>query len=229
MSHLVLADAAYQTLKISVPTVAAAARGRLSSGACDDRLRSWAGNLLQRVAADLEVFGLENVDSSLGPYIVVSNHQSHYDIPVLYSALPLSLRMAAKKEFFDIPVWGRALTASGFVAIDRSRPKIAYRELRVAAAKLKEEALSLFVAPEGTRSSDGSVGPFKRGAFDLARVMKMPILPVALSGTFNIHRKGSRRCHSGQQVIVRVLPAVAPADFGKGLPERVRETIVQAL
>lgn len=229
MSKLILADAAYHTLRISLPTVVAAARGTLTPDVCDRRLRSWAQCLMRRVNATVSVFGVENVDDAGGPFIVVGNHQSHYDIPALYVSLPLSLRMAAKKEFFSTPLWGRALLASGFVAIDRSSPRTAYRALRQAGAKLKEDSLSLFVAPEGTRSPDGVLGPFKRGAFDLARVTGLPVLPVAISGTMNIHRKGSNYCHSGQQVVVRVLPSIAPDEFDKSLPERVRHMIGQAL
>src|SRR5690606_1025705 len=96
------------------------------------RLRRWAARLLQRVGADLKVSGSEHVERGPGPFVVVSNHQSLYDIPALYVGLPLSLRMAAKTELFRIPLWGSALRASGFVEINRSSPTEARRALQLA-------------------------------------------------------------------------------------------------
>lgn len=226
----VLFHAAIETFKISAPTIIEAGRGTLSRNVCDERLRRWSGRLLNRVKAEVVVSGLEEIQTSDASYIVVSNHQSHYDIPALYATLPLSLRMAAKVELFKVPVWGQALRASGFVPIERKNPRQAQRALIEAGEKLKEGSLCLYVAPEGTRSSDGSVGRFKQGAFHLARAMNLPILPVFLSGTREIHQKGASHVQRGRRVVVRVLPPMAPSEFQStaALSEHVRTTIVAA-
>ncbi len=229
MSGLVLFHAMIETLRISIPTVLDARSGRLTTETCDRRLRSWSERLLSRVDAHVSVEGLENLERIPGPYVVVSNHQSHYDIPALLAALPLSLRMAAKKEIFSTPIWGKALHASGFVEIDRSNPKEAVRALRKAGDTMRRDSVSLFVAPEGTRSIDGELGKFKRGAFEVARVTGVPVLPVAIQGTRHIHQRGSCRLMKGCSVRVRILPPIAPVEFDRALADRVRSSIAAAL
>lgn len=209
---LTLAHAAFETAKISLPTVLEARRGELKQEDCDRRLRSWSEALLKRVDAQLTVKGLENLLPN-SSFVVVSNHQSHYDIPALYQALPLSLRMAAKKELFSTPLWGSALRSSGFVEIDRKSPKAAFRSLRASGKALVEREQSLFVAPEGTRSQGGQLGEFKRGAFEIARTMRLPILPVAISGTWKIHAKGALMVTRSRPVTVTVLPIIEHSQF----------------
>lgn len=235
MGYSVLFHAALETAKISLPTVIEARRGALKQEDCDRRLRSWAGKLLDRVGARLSVEGLQNLEfgsSSIpGPFVVVSNHRSHYDIPVLYAALPLSLRMAAKAELFKTPLWGQALRDSGFVLIDRKNPDRAHSALREAGERMRRTGISLYVAPEGTRSSDSDLGRFKAGAFRMAQVMGLPILPVALTGTDCIHRKGERRIGKGCEVRVRVLAPLLPQSSAspEETAQHVRQQIADAL
>ncbi len=231
MGYSVLFHAALQTAKISLPTVIEARRGVLRQDVCDERLRSWAGKLLDHVGVELVVMGLEHLQRHDGPFVVVSNHRSHYDIPVLYSSLPLSLRMAAKAELFETPLWGPALRASGFVVIDRKNPERAHESLRKAGEQMRKTGTSLYVAPEGTRSSDGELGRFKAGAFRLAQMLDVPVLPVALSGTELVHRKGSRTIGRGGRVTVRVLTPRRwqPEETPGQVAEEVRGLIAQAL
>lgn len=210
MGYMVLFHAALETAKISLPTVIDSYRRALRQEDCDTRLRRWAARVLGHVGAKVSVDGLEHVSDVAGPFVVVSNHQSYYDIPVMYSALPLPLRMAAKAELFNIPLWGQALSASGFVLIDRKNPERAHQALREAGERMRKSGMSLYVAPEGTRTSDGSLGRFKAGAFRMAQVMNLPILPVAISGTYLIHKKGEKSVSRGCQVQVRVLAPLAP-------------------
>lgn len=212
MGYLVLLHTALETVKISLPTVIEARRGVLQQEHCDARLRSWASRVLGHVGANVVVDGLEHLSKSDGPFIVVSNHQSLYDIPVIYASLPLRLRMAAKAELFNVPLWGRALRDSGFVSIDRKNPDRARQALFEAGERMRKSGISLYVAPEGTRSSDGKLGRFKRGAFLLAQVTGLPVLPVAIAGTFSIHQKGERRIARGRQVRVQVLPTLLPSE-----------------
>lgn len=227
----VLLHAAIETVKISLPTVLEARRGNLSKDECDRRLRSWASSLLKRVQAEVHVDGGEHLTETAAPYVVVSNHQSLYDIPALYAGLPLSLRMAAKAELFRIPLWGAALRASGFVEIDRTAPSEARKALELAGEELRRTSTSLYIAPEGTRSSTGLLGPFKKGAFHIAQSMQLPVLPVAISGTIAIHRKDSRRVNKGVRIRLQILPPLAPLEFASAveLAEKARAAITTAL
>lgn len=202
----VLVRAALETARICLPTVIEARRGVLRQEDCDARLRSWAARVLARVDAKISVEGREHLKEEKGPFVIVGNHQSYFDIPVMYASIPLPLRMAAKAELFDIPLWGGALRASNFVLIDRKHPDRAHAALREAGERMRKSGISLYVAPEGTRSSDGSLGHFKSGAFRMAEVMNFPILPVAISGTYRIHRKDSTQVGRGCEVRVRILP-----------------------
>lgn len=230
-TFFVLEHAVREILRISVPAVTKAQLGPLDVHDADNRLRAWARRLLKRVNAQLVVTGQEHVDVSTGPYVTVSNHQSLYDIPILFEVLPLSLRMAAKKELFDLPVWGRAMTAAGFVKIDRGNRKKAYRALNEAAKRMKEQGISLHIAPEGTRSLDGTLGEFKRGAFTIAKMMGFPILPIAIDGAIRIHRSGAKTVSTDEEVTVSILEPVSPSDFDslEALQEEVRSRIAAAL
>src|SRR5687768_14758815 len=114
---MVLPHAVVETLKISAPTVVEAARGRTDHALYDRRLREWARRLVGYVGMKIEVQGKENLQPG-ETYVVMSNHQSVYDIPVVYLALPeLSIRMVAKAGLFQIPIWGQALKTAGFVEL----------------------------------------------------------------------------------------------------------------
>ncbi len=116
------------------------------------------------------------------PCIFIANHQSILDIWALIPALPLSTRFVAKKSLFWIPVFGWAIAAAGFVPIDRKNRTAAMRSLSRAAEKVRG-GRSLLLFAEGTRSRDGRLAPFKRGAFHLAIEAGVPVVPVAISGS----------------------------------------------
>src|ERR1700749_3913037 len=107
-----LLHAAKVTLQISVPTIIEGARGTLTPEVCDERLAWWSKELVTRAEIDLHVSGRERAEQG-GTFVVMSNHQSHYDIPVLYQSLPIRLRMVAKSELFKIPIWAQAMRAAG--------------------------------------------------------------------------------------------------------------------
>lgn len=212
MSLFILARAIQSTFRISWPTVVEATRGQLRAEDCDDRLESWSAELLAAARVDLVVRGEDEV-SPQRSYVVMSNHASLYDIPVLYQALPLRLRMAAKAELFRVPLWGRAMEAAEFVRVDRKKGPLARAALLEAGERMKRAGVSLWVAPEGTRSKSGRLGPFKTGAFALARTTRLPILPVTILGTREILGKDGAVVHSGRRVEVVVHPAIAPENF----------------
>jgi 1-acyl-sn-glycerol-3-phosphate acyltransferase len=216
----VLARAALETLRISVPTIVQAAQGSLTTQICDERLDSWSRNLVEQAGIRLDVRGTENLVYG-EPFVVVSNHQSHYDIPVLFQALRIPLRMVAKKEIFRIPFMAGAMRAAGFVEIDRKDPASAIRTLKVAHSQLGD-AVSLWIAPEGTRSKTGHLGRFKKGGFHLAMEADMRILPVAIDGTRFALPAGGINVTRGATAYVTILPPVDPAAYG---PDRMRQLI----
>jgi 1-acyl-sn-glycerol-3-phosphate acyltransferase len=209
------AFAVWKTFFISAETVADGLVGRLSPSRCDDRLSSWGRALLTRAAVDLQVEGLENLPSYA--CLFMSNHQSHYDIPILYTALPRSLRMVAKAELFKVPIWGRAMRDAGFVSVDRSGD----RQQAEKAMRLVKEALkngfNVWIAPEGTRSPDGRLGRFKKGGFILAIETDTPIVPVAISGSAGILPKKSKLLNLGVPVRVWFGKPIDPQ--GRSVPE----------
>jgi len=226
-----LLHAANVTLRISVPTIWEGARGKLTPERCDERLAWWSKELVARAEIELRVTGREHVEPG-ATFVVMSNHQSHYDIPVLYQTLPLRLRMVAKAELFKIPIWAQAMRAAGFVELDRSNRERAIESLDRAKGALAA-GTSIWIAPEGTRSRDGSLGPFKLGGFHLAVGAGARILPVTISGTRQtLPAKGSHVTR-GATVHVTVHAPIRPADFGseanESLVDAVRARIASAL
>lgn len=132
----------------------------------------------------VEVTGRENIAAGQS-YVVVSNHQSSYDIFVLFGWLAIDLKWVIKKELRKFPVFGYATEKGGNIIIDRSNPREAYKSLQRARQKI-QGGTSIIMLPEGTRSRTGELGEFKKGAFVLARDLGLPILPVSISGTREI-------------------------------------------
>jgi 1-acyl-sn-glycerol-3-phosphate acyltransferase len=216
----VLAMAALETLKVSLPTVVQAARGTLTTRVCNERLDSWSRNLVRQAGIRIEVSGREHIVRD-EPFVVLSNHQSHYDIPVLFQALGVPLRMVAKKELFRIPFMSGAMRAAGFVELDRKNREKAIRTL-ASARSLLDGAICVWMAPEGTRSSDGRLGEFKKGGFHLALQAGMRILPVTIDGTRFVLPKGAITVTRGISARVTIETPIDPKEFGnRGMRELV--------
>ncbi|HEU5073333.1 MAG TPA: lysophospholipid acyltransferase family protein [Polyangiaceae bacterium] len=231
MTLAVLAKAVVSTAKISVPTLVEAARGKLDPKTCDERLDQWSRSLLEDAKIQLTVRGLEHAVSDEN-FVVMSNHQSLYDIPVLFQALRRRIRMVAKRELFRVPVWGRAMRAAGFIEVDRDDHERAVESLRRAADAI-EHGNDVWIAPEGTRSRDGSLQPFRKGGFHLALAAGARILPVSIDGTRRVLEARGFRVHPGASVRVSVhLPLDPRAHSANEIEElmtRVRESILEGL
>jgi 1-acyl-sn-glycerol-3-phosphate acyltransferase len=228
----ILTNAAYETLKISIPTLVDALANRTNYQRCDDRLASWSRRLVARAGIRIETIGREHLTPN-ETYVVMSNHQSHYDIPVVFQALSIPIRMVAKTELFRIPVFGQAMLDSGFIELDRSNRRRAIESLKLAGKRIREDRLSIWIAPEGTRSRDGKLAEFKTGGFHLAREANVRILPVSLDGTIRVHRSGDSQVHKGETVRVTIHPPIEPAKYGregiKELMADVRTAILSGL
>ncbi|MBW6508451.1 MAG: 1-acyl-sn-glycerol-3-phosphate acyltransferase [Desulfuromonadales bacterium] len=151
----------------------------------------WGRSCLWLAGLKLKVTGSENLTGD-GPAIYVSNHQSNFDIPLLYAGLPIQFRWMAKQELFNIPLFGLAMKSSGYIPIDRSNRKEAMRSLTAAARRIRA-GVSVIIFPEGTRSADGTLQPFKKGALLLAAKAGVPIVPMAIHGSHQVQPKGSLR------------------------------------
>jgi 1-acyl-sn-glycerol-3-phosphate acyltransferase len=200
----------WKTLAISAPTVVEAALGRLTPERCDARLADWGHSLIERSQVSLEVRGLENVPRDRA-FIVMSNHQSHFDIPILFCVWPGRLRMVAKIELFSVPIWGRAMREAGFVPVDRGGSRAESQAALDHAARALGSGTNVWIAPEGTRSIDGRLGKFKKGGFRLAIATRTPIVPVALDGSMDIVPKNTWLVRRGIRVRVTVGKPLPPA------------------
>ena len=137
----------------------------------------------------VSVTGYEYIDP-MKPYIFVSNHASMFDIPTVFVALKGNVNIVFKKELTYVPVWGWALRYGHFIMIDRSNPRKAMASIERAVQSISKGS-SVILFPEGTRTLDGKLQPFKRGAFSLAVKAGVPVVPLTINGTFAIMPKGS--------------------------------------
>lgn len=133
--------------------------------------------------------------------VYAANHQSHLDIPALVLSMPGDFRIVAKKELLYIPIFGWALWLAGFPFIDRGSRERAIRTLEKT-ARLFKKATSVVIFPEGTRSPDGRLLPFKKGGFVLALQAGVPIVPVSIRGGRNVLPKGSLRVRPGRIEVI---------------------------
>ncbi len=131
-------------------------------------------------------------DPGTGPFVIITNHQSYLDIPALLVSLPYNFRMVAKKELFRIPIFGWGIKLAGYIEVDRSDTRKAIRGISEADNQLSA-GRSIVIFPEGTRSRDGNLLPFKKGAFVLALKNQVPILPCLVHGGFLLLPKGTLR------------------------------------
>jgi len=190
----------------------------------------WSRINLKISRTKVEVSGEENVIKD-GSQIFASNHQSIYDILMLSGYLPVQFRWLAKKELFRIPFMGWHMSRVGYIKIDRSNMRQAALSFRKAAEKIKS-GVSVVIFPEGTRSTDGRLQPFKSGLFSLALHAGVPIVPVSISGSKDIVRKGSFRVNRGKIRMVIGKPIDVSKYQKKGktkLMQKVREAIASNL
>lgn len=172
----------------------------------DELQRTWSRGLLARAHTRVAVVGGANINPD-ERYIVVCNHGSYFDVPCLFASLPLSLRFVAKKELLSVPMFGTALENLGHVIIDRSLGLQAYQKMR---RDVEEAGTSVCIFPEGTRSKDGSMARFKSGAFYMAKETGFSVLPVAISGTYNIMPPWRTWLKTDQTVYVDVGAPISP-------------------
>lgn len=180
-----------------------------SSPIHDRILNVWSGLFLRVPPIRVEVFGLEHVDPGQR-YVVTSNHLSMYDIPLLMHHLPIKGRFLSKKEVFRIPLVGRAMRTVGIIEINREKGASSRQAIVDGVRIAAERGYSLLVFPEGTRSTEGTLLPFHKGAFRIAIDTGLPLLPVVIDGTERSSRPGSPLFFPGRATL-RVLAPIATA------------------
>ena len=190
--------------------------------------RAWSWLILATTGVSVEMSGFEQLarDST---YIFVANHQSLYDIPVLFASLPYQVRIIAKESLGSFPFLGWHLRRTGHLLVDRRRPDRAGILQRWRA--LVGDGLSLMIFPEGTRSVDGRVGSFKAGSFLLAIEAGLPVVPLSIDGTRRVMKKGQLTATPGH-VRLTAHPPIETSGLEAGaartLAERARSTVVEA-
>ncbi len=213
--------------RVTAPTLVDLVRNKMTRDAIDERTHWFGRRVVELLDVQLVATGAERVPADRA-YVYMSNHQSHLDIPLLYATLPSpTIRMLGKTELFQIPLWGRGLRAAEFIEVDRSNHQRAMKSIAYA-AKLLDDGVSIYLAPEGTRSRDGSIGPLKKGGFHLAIETGAPIVPVAIDGTINILPRGTKKMANGQRVAVTIGAPIPVANRTlEDLMTEVREFLVR--
>jgi len=174
--------------------------------ACDRSARRWAKVILGAANVPVMLEGVENLRED-EPQIIVANHQSWFDVFALAAHLPVRYRFVAKRELGDIPLFGRAWKSCGHIAVDRGNREAAIESLDQAWREIHEDKLTMILFPEGTRSVDGRLQKFKKGAFVMAIQGQVPLVPVAIVGSREIMPKGEMKVHSGS-ITLRIGPPI---------------------
>jgi 1-acyl-sn-glycerol-3-phosphate acyltransferase len=203
-------------------------RGHFAHGCA----RAWSWLILKTTRVRVTVQGLERLQPDT-TYVFVSNHQSHYDTPVVFSSLPYQLRIIAKASLARFPVLGWHLRRGGHLFVDRKHPDRAgiLRRWR----SLVSDGLSLIIYAEGTRSADGRVARFKAGSFLLAIEAGLPVVPLAIIGTRRVMPKGRLRTEPADVTLV-IHDPIQPREVesptvndAKALASRVHDLVARSV
>ena len=189
--------------------------------------RTWSRLILRTTGVTVEVSGLDRLEPGR-TYVFVSNHQSIYDIPILFWSLPFQLRIIAKESLGRFPFLGWHLRRTGHMLVNRARPD---RAIFAWASALTSKGLSLIVFPEGTRSRDGRVGRFKGGSFHLALEAGLPVVPLSVVGSRHVMLKGRLATYPGHVRLVVHPPIQTDGmarDDSRTFAEQVRQVIIPA-
>ena len=189
--------------------------------------RAWAGLILKTTGVHVRVSGLEHLQPGRS-YVFAANHQSIYDIPIVFTSIPFQLRIVAKESLGRIPFMGWHLRRAGHLLVDRRNPGA---DIVQKMRRLVGESSSLIVFPEGTRSVDGRLGRFKKGSFLVAIDAGLPVVPVSISGSRHVMKKGQLTVRRGE-VELTIHPPLPTADVKReevmAFAGHVRQTVARA-
>jgi 1-acyl-sn-glycerol-3-phosphate acyltransferase len=177
-----------------------------STGAIDRVIRLWARWLVAAAGIHLHIENAVALDPKQR-YVLVANHYSYYDIPCILAAVPQPIRFMAKAILFKIPIFGWALDRAGFIPIDRKNRRTAVKSFDLAVKRI-QRGNTIVIFPEEGRSRNREMRPFQRGAFLLAIKSELPVVPIAVDGTYDIFRVGAKRITPGKVVLKVGTPIV---------------------
>jgi len=204
--------------------------GLISREWCDHALRLYVKRVLGLVGVKCNVINPDNVQPKPGqPTIVMCNHSSLYDIPLSLVAFPShSLRMLAKKELYKIPIMGKGMIAAEFPSIDRHNRNQAKKDLEYA-RKLLASGILMWIAPEGTRSKDGKLAPFKKGGFITAIQAGAVIIPMGIRGAYDILPARTHQFNLNQTAEVHIGKPIDASKFTFENKEELIELVYQEM
>ncbi len=194
-------------------------------------MKMWNKTVAKLMGLRFSLSGVENLDTSKS-YIITPNHQGLADILAIVSTLPVRFRWVVKRELFKIPVWGLALWATGAIPIDRSNSATAIARLNKEKDEKLKDGWSVVIYPEGTRTPDGNLKDFKKGAFMMAVQTGIPILPVVCNGAFKVLPKKTLAFRPGHIELNICPPILTQGLSEKDVPElmsRTRQAILAKL
>lgn len=189
--------------------------------------RNWATVVLRICATKVTVRGTENLRSGQN-FVYVSNHASMFDIPAVIAGIPDQIRLVYKKELEKIPIFGWGLKYGSYIGIDRGRGLEAQRSLEEAVEKIRNGESVLLYA-EGTRTLDGKLQPFKRGAFHIAVQAGVPVVPLTINGSFKILPKHSISINPGDVELILDSPIHLGGEQGKEAELTLMEEVHAAI
>ena len=225
--------AALVAVMVTIPcamAVTVVALVKSTSPRIDGIIRFWARTIVRAAGIDIQIenAGLLDPDKR---YILVSNHYSYFDIPCILAVVPQPIRFMAKASLFKVPLFGGAIGRAGFIPVDRKDRSTAVKSFDLASRRI-QQGNTIVIFPEEGRTSTRTLRPFQRGAFLLALKSKLPVVPIAIDGTYQVFPVGARSVRPGR-VTVRLARPIEPTEFSvrdKGaLAARARRDIVAML
>ncbi len=189
----------------------------------------WSRAIIITAGIKVRVEGLDSIDRHAS-YIFMSNHLSHLDSAAIMAKIPFRIRFFAKKELLRVPVFGQAIYMSRQIIIDRKNTAAAKKSIGEARERIKKYGFSALVFPEGTRSTTGELGEFKKGGFVLAIEAGIPIVPLAVTGSRELLPAHTLLVRSGQ-IKINIGKPIAVTDYTldtkQALMEKVRDSIIR--
>jgi 1-acyl-sn-glycerol-3-phosphate acyltransferase len=222
---IVLATIVYGTISLIVSFFDSTGRMQIRVA------RAWARMLLRVSGVRVNVEGREQIDPA-GSYVFIANHLSYMDTPVALANIPVQFRFLAKRGLFQIPFLGTHLSRAGHIPVPREDPRASVKTMQIAAETIQRKKISLLIFPEGGRSHNGTLRPFKEGGAYIAIRAGAPVVPLVMIGTREILPFGSGVVQPGE-VTLRILQPIETKgltlkDRGP-LTERVRTLIAAEL
>jgi 1-acyl-sn-glycerol-3-phosphate acyltransferase len=190
-------------------------------------MRRWSKDNLWLSRTHVEIEGLENLDPNR-PLIIAANHSGFHDIISLAAFLPIQFRWIAKKSLFSVPFMGWHMRRSGYIPIDHGNPRDIARSISDAADAIRN-GTSAIIFPEGTRSKTGELGKFYSGAFALALRTGVPLVPIALEGSYRVIIPEKMRVNPGVIIRIKIGAPVDLSSYGRGEKNRLMDDVFKIM